>query len=196
MKFHERDRLTNRKVTWSANVGVPIEHFDSDKLKTFETVLGVARLWAKRGEIPRTLIDAIDAFGTTEARLEEAVTDFHAIPEIAAAVQSFVMSREAVPGIYVYFDIGGGTVDGVAFNFTNDNGERRINFYSGKVEPLGISAFASTLGAKQSGEIDTEQLKKIIERDPRDAIESFATRIRNLVGYVVMTAKKKDGRNW
>jgi hypothetical protein len=107
MKFHERDRLTNRKVTWSANVGVPVEHFDSDKLKTFETVLGVARLWAKRGEIPRTLIDAIDAFGTTEARLEEAVTDFHAIPEIAAAVQSFVMSREAVPGIYVYFDIGG-----------------------------------------------------------------------------------------
>jgi hypothetical protein len=196
MNFHERDRLSNRNVTWSANVGVPVEHFDSDKLRTFETVLGIAWLWAKRREIPRTLIDAIDAFETTEGRLEESVTDFHAIPEIAAAVQSFVMSREAVPGIYVYFDIGGGTVDGVAFNFANINGERRINFYSGKVEPLGISAFAATLGAKRSGEIDTEQLKKIIERAPRDVIESFATRIRNLVGYVVMTAKKKDGRNW
>jgi hypothetical protein len=194
--FYECDRLKNRDATWSANVGVPVEHYDSDKLRTFEKVLGVAWLWARRGEIPGTLSETIDAFETTRAQLKEAVTDFHAIPEIAAAVQSFVMSREAVPGIYVYFDIGGGTVDGVAFNFTNVNGERRINFYSGKVEPLGVSAFAATLGAKQADEVELEQLKKIIERAPRNAIESFATRIRNLVGYVVMTAKKKDGRNW
>src|SRR5262245_42400579 len=30
MNFYERDRLKNRNVTWSANVGVPVEHFDSD----------------------------------------------------------------------------------------------------------------------------------------------------------------------
>jgi len=54
--------------------------------------------------------------------------DCHAIPEIAAAVQSFISSRDAQPGVYVYFDIGGGTVDGVAFNYVNRDGEKTLNF--------------------------------------------------------------------
>jgi hypothetical protein len=40
---------------------------------------------------------------STAVRLGEEVSDFHAVPEIAAAVHSFVISREAVPGICVYF---------------------------------------------------------------------------------------------
>src|SRR5262249_40707713 len=146
-----------------------------------------AWLWVKQGEIPSSLPDAISAYNVTSGHLGEEATDFHAVPEIAAAVHSFVMSREAVPGIYVYFDIGAGTVDGVAFNFLNDDGERRINFYSGKVAPLGISALAAFLGAKPSGEIDQKRLEEILRRGQRHAVDHFATDIRNLVGYVVMT---------
>jgi hypothetical protein len=42
MALHQSDRLKNRVPVWSANVGVPVEHYDSDALKTFEEVLSVA----------------------------------------------------------------------------------------------------------------------------------------------------------
>src|SRR5690606_17598636 len=97
----QSDRMKNRDPIWSANVGVPVEHFDSEALQVFEEVLGVAWLWVKDQQIPATLRDAMSMYRETEMRLGEEVSDFHALPEIAAAVQSFVMSREAVPGIYV-----------------------------------------------------------------------------------------------
>ena len=130
---------------------------------------------------------------SAQHRLEEEVTDFHAIPEIAAAVQSFVMSREAVPGIYVYFDIGGGTVDGVAFNYLNYGGERRINFYSGKVEPLGVSAIGSAINANNGDELDATILESLLRRCSADIYDDYAYRVRRLVAGVVMTAKMKDG---
>ena len=56
-------------------------------------------------------------------------TDFHVVPEIAAAIQSFVYSREAAPNKYIYFDIGGGTMDGVAFRFLNIRGRQKNKFF-------------------------------------------------------------------
>jgi hypothetical protein len=193
--LHETDRLTNRKPVWSANIGVPVEHFDSMVLKTFEEVLGVAWLWVKEGQVPACLQDAMVGYGSTVSRLKEEVTDFHAVPEIAAAVQSFVMSREALPGIYVYFDIGGGTVDGVAFNYLNHGGDRKIHFYSGKVEPLGISAIAALIGEPASG-VDAGKLESLLRNCSQTTQDDFVKRIRRVVGEVVMTAKQKDGRNW
>jgi hypothetical protein len=80
--------------------------------RPLKRVLGVAWIWVRDENIPHDLPKALAAYRTALVRRPNEVTDFNAIPEIAAAVQSFVMSREAVPGIYVYFDIGGGTVDG------------------------------------------------------------------------------------
>lgn len=108
MAANQADRLKGRAAIWSANVGVPVEHYDSPILKTFEEVLGVAWLWVRHETIPETLQEALDAYEAGAGRLDTEVSDFHAVAEIAAAVQSFVMSREAQEGIYVYFDIGGG----------------------------------------------------------------------------------------
>ncbi|MFC4624280.1 hypothetical protein ACFO1V_03410 [Daeguia caeni] len=196
LAVHEADRLKNRGAAWSANVGVPVEHYDSQALATFEEVLGVAWLWVKDDQVPETLQQALSSYGATQQRLVAEVTDFHAVPEIAAAVQSFVMSREAVPGIYVYFDVGGGTVDGVAFNYLNFRGERRINFYSGKIEPLGVSAIGTALSKGVTGEIDAVALEKLLKSCAPSTLTEFVQRIRRLVGYVIMTARQKDGRNW
>ncbi len=190
------DRLKNRTVVWSANVGVPVEHYDSPVIETFRQVLGVSWLWVADGNLPANITDAVNAYEQCVVRLKQEIVDFHAIPEIAAAVQSFVMSRQAVPGIYVYFDIGGGTVDGVAFKFLNLKGERRVNFYSGKVSPLGISALASTLGSDSTRNIDEKALKRLINNGNVEVLAAFEHRVRQLVGEVVMTAKRKDGRNW
>lgn len=194
--LNEADRLKNRIPVWSANLGVPVEHCDSDALVTFREVLGVAWLWVKDQQIPGTIMLALERYQAAVGRLESDVTDFHAIPEIAAAVQSFVMSREATPGMYVYFDIGGGTVDGVAFNYLNYDGERRINFYSGKVEPLGISAIGFALNGDSRSELDANMLEALLEKCAKELRDEYAIRVRRLVGWVVMTAKRKDGRDW
>lgn len=193
---NEENRLRNRTTVWSANVGVPVEHFDSDVINVFEQVLGVSWIWLQSGNIPKTMHEALKSYERTLTDLASSTTDFHAIPEIAAAVHSFVTSRESVPGIYIYFDIGGGTVDGVAFNLVNLSGERRINFYSGKVEPLGISAFTQEAGLAMVDVAASDTIKLIIKNSAPSSIENFAQRIRGLVGNVVMTAKKKDGRSW
>ena len=114
-----------------------------EALPIFKEVLGVAWLWVKMANSPVTIRAALEDYQGALGRLEREVTDFHAIPEIAAAVQSFVMSREAVPGVDVYFDIGGGTIDGVAFNYLNYGGERRINFLFREGRSVVISAIGS-----------------------------------------------------
>ncbi|WP_155922385.1 hypothetical protein [Mesorhizobium sp. L103C131B0] len=196
IRKHERDRLRNRVPVWSANIGVPVEHYDSKAIDTFRRVLGTSWIWVANARLPKTVGEAVTAYLRDVDRLEGEVSDFHAVPEIAAAVQSFVMSRGAVAGIYVYFDIGGGTVDGVAFKFLNRHGERRVNFYSGKVSPLGISALASALGSGSPRDIDEKILKRLVSNGSVEVLADFQHRVRQLVGKVVMTAKQKDGRNW
>jgi hypothetical protein len=173
-----------------------VEHCDSDVIKVFDEVLGVSWLWLKQGAIPETVNEAVAAYARSVPALAEQTTDFHVVPEIAAAVHSFVMSRESVPGIYVYFDIGGGTVDGVAFNLVNFFGERRINFYSGKVEPLGISVFASAVGEWPADDGGPDPVQQLVRCASSPSAERFAQSLRELVGYVIITAKRKDGRDW
>ncbi|WP_042775870.1 hypothetical protein [Sinorhizobium fredii] len=192
----QKGRLKNRAPVWSANVGVPVEHFDSDALSTFEEALGVAWHWLKEDQLPSTIADAVAAYGQTVPALCDAVADFHAVPEIAAAVQSFVTSREAAPGIYVYFDVGGGTLDGVAFDFINRNGERRINFYSGKVSALGLAAIGAVIGLDTRCPIDATEFDKHFTNGAQPFSDEQAQRVRRLVAEVIMTAKRKDSRNW
>src|SRR5262249_40083683 len=102
MVKYRSDRLQNRGPHWSAKVGVPVEHFDSPVLKLFEQVLAIAWLWVKENRLPESLGDLLRSYISAVPRVETEVPDFHAVPEIAAAVQSFVISREAEPGIYIY----------------------------------------------------------------------------------------------
>ena len=190
----EADRLRNRSVVWSANVGVPVEHYDSDVLAVFEEVLGVSWSWVRGGAVPATVEAAVESYVTDVGRPDRSLADFHAIPEISAAVQSFITSREAAPGVYVYFDIGGGTVDGVAFNYVNDNGERGLNFYSGRVAPLGMAALRPTAEGAASDIEAAANFDTAIAAAPNN--EDLASEVRKLVGHVVANAKRKDSRDW
>ncbi|UNC13975.1 hypothetical protein FE249_06965 [Acidiphilium multivorum] len=196
MKKAEKDRLKNRTPVWSANVGVPVEHCDSELLTVFEEVLGVAWQWVKKANIPSTIQDAVSAYPPAAESLGEQITDFHAVPEIAAAVQSFVMSREAVPGLYVYFDVGGGTVDGVVFKYLNNGGERHINFYSGKVAPLGVSAIGASLAGADSAGLDVTKLEALLKGCPKAKKCDLVKELRKLVGKVIIDGKGKDPSSW
>jgi hypothetical protein len=195
--IHESERVKNRHIVWSANVGVPVEHYDSAAVETFNEVFGVAWGWAQKGQLPLDVVKSVVVYEEERIASRDREKDCHAVPEIAAAVQSFIMSREAVPGIYVYFDVGGGTTDGVAFDFINDDGERRINFYSGKVDPLGIVALLSTLGLKNGANVDPIELQRLLEKESDNSrLAEFGEGIQRLVAKVIMEAKRKDHRDW
>jgi hypothetical protein len=102
----EEARFRNRRIIWTANVGVPVEHCDSPFLAVFEEVLAVAWRWVDEERIPATVTDCLASYEQDRGSADPAITDFHVVPEIAAAVQSFVISRSAVPGFYIYFDVG------------------------------------------------------------------------------------------
>ena len=161
-----------------------------------EEVLAVAWQWVKDGKLPCTVRDVTARYEQALPVIRNTVSDLHAVPKIAPVVQSFIISREAVPGFYVYFDIGGGTVDGVAFNFVNSGSEKRINFYSGKVAPIGISAIAEAIGWSEQGPVDAKLLEQELGRRAKAVREAQAHNVGSLVADVVVTAKRKDGRNW
>ena len=191
----ERDLALGRKLQWSSNVGVPVAYCDSPSIDVFREVLAVAWNWANANDVPARLEDAIVRYEATTPVLELEKTNCHAIPEIGAAVQSFLTSREAVPGLYVYFDIGGGTVDGVVINYINWNGDRHINFLSGKVVPLGVSQIAARV--KGDGQ-DVEQALATgtIDSSLGSQLNEIRPEVRSLVGSVIMKAKSRDGRDW
>lgn len=192
----EAARTKGRKVQWSANVGVPVEHYDSPCIETFRRVLAVGWTWVCEKSIPGTLVEGISSYQKTTDRIAVGNIDCHPIPEIAAAVQSFIISREAHPGVYVYFDIGGGTADGVVFKYINEKGARSIDFYSAKVELLGSAVIANQSESQNPDLIEKAILGNDLSNETIVHLEESSKNLQRQVSFVIMTAKQKDSRNW
>ena len=205
-KSQEFELTVGREIRWSANVGVPVELYDSPTLPKFRRVFSIAWRWETSNSIPDTLGDAIDQYRNGQS--EDEPTDCHAVPEIVAAVWSFVTSREAQDGVYTYFDVGGGTVDGVCFKYETHNGIRRIRCYSGKVEPLGVSEIARRLAAPISVRIAGRRVRSaaaaVAVRYERELsadklpgpklsrrLKCYKDELQTLVARVIMTGKAK-----
>ena len=193
---NEADRTRGREVSWSANVGVPVEYCNSSKIETFREVLGVSWDLAGNDHAPDTVKEAKEDYERISAKLDPDRSDCHATAEIAAAVQSFITSREAQPGVYLYFDVGGGTLDGVGFSFVRSDGRPKIDFHSGKVEPLGIEVVSRHPGVSHP----TRVLAGLHEEPMPDwlplELKDAKTPVQQLVGHVVMRAKPKDRDGW
>ena len=200
IKSNRKDLLLGRDIRWSANVGVPVEHFDSDRIKNFEEVFSVAWNWVESDMLPVDLQTLMKSYEDHICTNVNEKADCHAIPELSAAIQSFVISREAQEDVYMYFDIGGGTVDGVSFNIFSPDGEKNVNFYAGKVGELGISAIANLFGedadtveniltAKSTPELQAKLTefasnRKLLAEKRRD--------LQKIVGHVVSEFRRKE----
>lgn len=84
----------------------------------------------------------------------------------------------------------------MAFNFINWGDERRINFYSGRVTPLGVAAVAGRFKDAQAGGIEAVLMNTEPTPIQRKLLQPVRKDIQLLVADVVMTAKWKDGRDW
>jgi hypothetical protein len=197
---HWRDYMRGGDVEWSANVGVPVAHLDSEADDVFQRVLAVAWEWMSADLLPDRLVDLEMFYEYTSGIVDPKDSWCTPSPEIAAAVQAFVSSREARPSVYVFFDVGGGTLDGVAFKFRRDDGVPTVDFYSGAVEPLGVQVIAEEIRRLLAPDPPPSELvvSTLIGKSKKNFPhrEDFAGKIRKLVGKVIIGAKKKDGRNW
>jgi len=195
IRQNKPELIINQKIEWSANVGVPVEYCDSPPIKRFQKVLSLAWLLSNEPQTEQMTIENLrDRLKPLRATLKETTIDCHAIPEIAAEVWSLLNSREVDEGFYVLFDVGDGTLDGSSFRYWNDEGEKKIDFYFGKVNPLGVTAFSQRL-AQELGIAETDVKNTVCGNSTRysDQFQTSTARkeIQRLVAKVVLEGSQR-----
>jgi hypothetical protein len=85
---------------------------------------------------------------------------------VSANVQGFVRSRVSSPGVYLFSDTGGGTVDQSIFIFTRQDKGEHLLYLTGRVLPLG-SSHIERLAAQSCGKMDSQSLEFWRERKER-----------------------------
>jgi predicted nucleic acid-binding Zn-ribbon protein len=197
IRRNKPDLVKNQKIEWSANVGVPVEYCDSPAIARFKKVLSLA--WLLSNE-PQTELFTLESLGDRLNQLRSSLVhtsiDCHAIPEISAEVWSFLNSREADEGFYVFFDVGDGTLDGVSFRYWRDEGEPQVDFYSSSVKPLGVSALSQSIAAEIN--VPEAQVRRVIFHPKNSSLRQIHStqsrkQIQRLVGKVVMEGRQKHG---
>lgn len=208
IQHHRADWFINQFTRWSLNIGVPVEYCDSPALERFQRVLSLAWLMANTPSAQKTLtLNALNHLGIylrqwMQDNLKEDL-DCFTTPEISAAVWSFLSSRQAAEKFYTFFDFGDGTLDGTAFRFWREGeGELKVDFYTGQVQPLGVTAF--TQQTAQEIESSPETVRQALlewelatENDLHTSLQTCQTRhrVQQLVASVVVRGSQKHQEN-
>ena len=182
--------LRGRKAIWSANIGVPVRIYDSPAIHRFGRVLEDAwRLQAERSQPVKTLDEARTAL----ARLDrEGAVNCFAMPELIAAIDAFVTSPGARDGMYVFMDVGGGTLDGVSFHYERLQGEPKVRVYSAIITALGVEGIAH----RRDKKVEEFKRKLLSEEQQEKLFESLRSvevrAINKQTAGVIMGAKRLD----
>jgi hypothetical protein len=147
--LNKADLVKGLTIDWSANVGVPVEYCDSPARVRFQRVLCLAWHLSLRNANRLTLTDLNRFLNSVRSELETDKMPCFTLPEIAAAVYSYTFSRQAKRGTYIFFDIGGGTIEGAAFRFSRKDGASKIDFLAGSVEPIGVNSLAKKIAGEK-----------------------------------------------
>ncbi len=199
---HRPELFENQTVRWSVNIGVPVEYCDSPALERFQRVLALSWLLksADIGDQSLSVNELNDLMYHLQSWMDandisKEDLDCFTTPEIAAAVWSFLNSRQAQEGFYTFFDVGDGTLDGAAFVFKQADGHRQVDFYSGQVEPLGVTAFVEKTADELS--LSSESIRQSLsdesDRALQERMQNSKTRkkVQQLVASVVMEGNDK-----
>jgi hypothetical protein len=191
--------LVRRTAQWSFSIGIPARYGNSPALARFQRVLGQATVWAHSG-VPEA--PTVDEICTLVSRLESqpSRTDVSVQAENAAAIRSFITSPHALEGVYLYFDVGAGTLDGASFRFYRPPDEAPvISIYSSEVEPLGTSAVAGSVAARLG--VSREHIEELLKkRDARYEYDGALLKswrdIQTHVTRVILSGRTADRDAW
>ena len=120
-----------------------------------------------------------DTLGTEAALLSETTTGYNSTefdpcfiyPEISANVQGFVRSRSASSGIYLFTDVGAGTVDQSTFVFVKRDDGEWLTYLDSRVLPLGSSQI-ELRAARLDGGMNPETLELWRVRKEQGVLDS------------------------
>lgn len=150
------------------NMAIPVESAQQPNVnKIFEQVLKEA--WGLADRIAGHPVLHWKEFQSIRENRESDIYSDGACniyPEVSANVQGFIRSRVSSPGIYLFSDTGGGTVDQSVFIFTRQDHQAHLNYLAGRVLPLG-SSHIERLAAEESGHTDCFALETWKEKKER-----------------------------
>lgn len=151
-KYGNKDFVKNKDIIWSINMGIPSAKFSSEgDNEKYLTLLKTAYNLSKFPKIDSKNYKKVD---TTEPDIEYSV-----VPEIVAAVSSFVTQEEtAAQGLYCAIDIGAGTTDVCTFRIHRDESADIYSFFKSSVLELGADRYNE---AKDKKKIKSDFWKQI-----------------------------------
>lgn len=123
------------------NICVPIAHADGSRVEQcLLDALCAARNAVGPGGTQAPTVEQIRINLSDEAKLRQARTHCYTYPETSANLQSYLKSRARQPGLYLFADIGAGTVDLSFFQLLEDTGrDAPLLYYHAAVLDAGSS---------------------------------------------------------
>lgn len=133
-----RDFGTVQGDTIFFNMAVPVSQArDKAVLGAFREVLEVAVAIANSGKgVPYSLAEMITL---VEKHRGNTLDICDIIPEVTANVQSYVRSRGGRQGLYLFVDVGAGTIDYSVFIYYAQDGNPALTYPHAAIEHLGSS---------------------------------------------------------
>lgn len=130
-------QFSGRTIQWAGGaLGCPAAYHDDDRLPLFQRVADAAWAWAADPKAPSDL-DSLRGW-CAQSWPDAAATNFEVRAEVAAAVDCFTMRPDASSGVYVFLDVGGGTLDGACFKLDRRSEHKDVFLFASKVERLGV----------------------------------------------------------
>jgi hypothetical protein len=152
LRVRHPDLFQGRSVRWILNIGAPVAYWEGPAISRFKHVLKMAWALSCTPTINTSSCLTLEQLNICVGQVRQWMSqnpeypfDGYVKPEIAAAVWSYIQATGSKEGFSIFFDIGDGTAEGAAFRYYKKLGEAKIDFYSGSVEPLGVSALAKKL---------------------------------------------------
>lgn len=149
------------------NLAIPVEDAQQPKLnRLYHKIISEAYELANKlpGHPHIHLKELIALRKKIKSDVSDTVKDACFIyPEVSASVQGFVRSRVSSPGIYLFSDTGGGTVDQSIFIFSRREHKEHLTYLAGRVLPFGSSQIERR-AAEKCGKTDCLSLENWRER--------------------------------
>ncbi|MDB9313350.1 hypothetical protein PN462_09590 [Spirulina sp. CS-785/01] len=169
-------RIKNRELEWSANVGVPVQYCNSPSLTCFERVLRIAWLLTEELDLDSlTFSDLKAVTQTLTSKIDDQIPCF-AVPEVAAGTYFYATSRERKEGQFLYVDIGSGTTEFCSFHLGIEGGLPNISAIKAYTPPIGIDAIA--YGIASESKIPFEKVQNLLNGDYEDLADQISALIK------------------
>ncbi|MDP3014695.1 MAG: hypothetical protein Q8M92_10655, partial [Candidatus Subteraquimicrobiales bacterium] len=154
----------------AVNLAVPVADAERPEVnKLYHRTL--CRAWEMAdklaGHPPIHLTELESLLDENQAHCDQSVSEACFIyPEVSANVQGFIRSRVSSPGLYLFSDTGGGTVDQSVFIFMRKDQGEYLTYLTGRVLPLG-SSHIERRAAENGGKMDWLSLETWREKKER-----------------------------